>query len=171
MEGKFFLTDELLWDYADGFLDATEKVRVEQFLEQHPEWQQRLRLIRDEKQSLAAMSLEDPGVGFTDRVMAAWAAEQATAKAKNGKDWIIRLIPVVFVAFVLYPLIVMVSATNKLAPKDLPSVSLPELPAVDWASWISSPILLYGLLLLTAVFGLRFLDKILQHQRLAHKLT
>jgi len=172
MENKFLLTDDLLWDYADGFLAAPDNTRVEAYLQQHPEWQARLRSILDEKQLLATMPLESPDPGFTDRVMAAWTAEQTQAKsAKGSKDWIIRLIVLAFGLFVITPVIVMLVAALQMAPAELPTVPMPELPAIDWTTLAASPILTYGLLLLFAVSVLRLLDKILQHQRLAHKLA
>lgn len=172
MENNFLLTDDLLWDYADGFLDTSENVRVEAYLKQHPEWQRRLQHILDEKQALATLPMESPDPGFTDRVMAAWAAEQAQAqKAKGSSDWIIRFIVLAFGLFVLTPVVVMLIAAMQMAPSELPAVALPELPAIDWMAWVDSPVLMYGLLLLFVVSGLRLADKILQHQRLTHKLA
>lgn len=172
MENNFLLTDDLLWDYADGFLDTSENARVEAYLKQHPEWQLRLQHILNEKQVLATLPMESPDPGFTDRVMAAWTAEQAKAKAAKGSsDWIIRLIVLAFGLFVLTPVVVMLVAAMQLAPSELPSVELPELPAVDWMAWVDSPVLLYGLLLLFVVSGLRLLDKVLQHQKMVHKLA
>ena len=169
MENKFILTDDLLWDYADGFLDGAEKARVDAYLQKHPEWQTRLQHILDEKQALAAMPLENPGPGFTDRVMAAWAAEQASVKTAGNKDWVIRLIVLAFAFFVLTPVMVMVVAALQLGPVELPAIAWPELPATDWAGFLSGPILLNGLLLLAAVFSLQLLDKFLQHQKMTQK--
>ena len=104
--------------------------------------------------------------------MAAWAAEQAPAQVKvKGKDWTIRLITLVFLLFVLTPVGVLLFSTAQLAPGALPDFQLPQLPAVDWSAWANSPVLLYGLLLLTGIWGLRLLDKILQHRSLAQKLA
>ena len=171
MNNHFMITDDMLWDYADNFLSAAEKQQVEAYLAQHPEWQTRLGMILHEKQELHALSLESPAPGFTDRVMAAWATEQVKQKASaQPNDWIIRLIALVFGLFILTPVVVMVVAVLQAAPGALPSVALPELPVVRWETWIASPILQYGLMLLLAFAGLRFMDKLLQHRRLAHEL-
>lgn len=170
MENNFLLTDELLWDYADGFLSGAEKIQVETYLAQHPEWRMRLQIIRDEKLELASIPLEAPNPGFADRVMAAWAAEHVASKASaKGNDWIIRLIAAVFGLFILTPVIVMVVGAVQLPPEETPAYQLPKLPEVDWSVWAGSPVLQYTLLLALAFAGLRFLDKYLQHKRLTHQ--
>lgn len=172
MENNFMLTDDLLWDYADGFLDPAEKQQVERYVQQHPDARRRLDNILAEKQELFSLSLEAPNAGFADRVMAAWAAEHVHEQAKaKGGDWIIRIIPVVFGLFVLTPVVVMVLAALQLAPGELPTVPLPEMPVINWAAWVSNPILQYGLLLTLVLIGLRFLDKYLQHWRLVHAVN
>jgi len=167
MENHFLLTDDMLWDYADGFLSDKEKKQVEAYLAQHPEWSIRLETILAEKQELAALPLTAPMHGFSDRVMAAWAAERVQSKAEaKGDDWIVRLIAVVFGLFILVPTVVMVVAALQLSPAeataiDVPQVSLPAIPVEDW---VVSAVVQYGLLLAFVVIGLRFLDKVLQHR-------
>ena len=84
MENKFLLTDEMLWDYADGFLSPAEKGQVEDYLRGNPEWKARLDMIQAEKRELFSMTLEAPNPGFADRVMAAWAAEQRAPAVCDG---------------------------------------------------------------------------------------
>lgn len=171
MENNFLLTDDLLWDYTDGFLSPPQQQQVEVYLQSHPEWAERLNHILAEKQDLFSLTLETPNAGFADTVMAAWAAEHVGAKAKaKGGDWIIRLIAVVFGLFILVPVVVMVFAALEVSPDQLPSFELPALPAVDWAAWATNSFLQYGLLLTLAFAGLRFLEKLLQHRQLAHQL-
>lgn len=169
MENNFIMTDDMLWDYADDFLAASERRQVDAYLQQHPEWQVRLQAILDEKQDLLAIPLESPDRGFADRVMAAWATEQVAKKA-NGKDWIVRLILVVFGLFLIAPVIIMVVAALQLSPAETYTLPMPELPAVNWTVLADNPVLQYALLLIFALVGLRFLDKIFQHQRLVHKM-
>ena len=171
MENTFKMTDEMLWDYADGFLSTAEKGQVEDYLRGNPEWKARLDMIQAEKRELFSMTLEAPNPGFADRVMASWTAEQVHVRAEEkGKDWIIRLIAAVFGLFLITPVVVMVAGALQLSPEQLPAIAIPELPVVDWALWANNSFLQYGLLL-TAVFVLlRFLDKFLQHRRLANEL-
>lgn len=172
MKDTLLLNDDMLWDYADGFLDAAEKQRVENYLRQHPEWQARLDTILAQKRELFSLPLESPDTGFADRVMAAWAAEQVHVRAQQakGKDWMIWLIAAVFGLFLITPVVVMVLAAFQLPAEQLPSVALPEMPAIDWALWADNPFLQYGLLFTAVLLVLRFLDKFLQHRRMAHDL-
>lgn len=174
MENTFFLTDDLLWDYADGFLTAVKKHQVDAYLSLHPEWQARLQLILEEKRELAALPMESPSPGFSDRVLAAWAAERvkSTAEAK-GNDWVIRLIAVVFVLFVLTPVVVMVVAALQIPAAEAPAFELPQvsLPLEQWDSWLTSPVLLMGGMLAFVFFGLRFLDKFLFQRLLVYKVA
>ncbi|MBL7776556.1 MAG: hypothetical protein JNK89_11175 [Saprospiraceae bacterium] len=166
------MTDERLWDYADGLLDQPEKTRVEAYLRQHPEWQLRLNAILEEKQELTTMPLEAPDAGFANRVLVAWAVEQGRSPASaKGTDWIIRSIILAFLLFVLSPMVVLVVSAAQLPAADQPLVRLPEAPAIDWSALASSPVLLYGLLLLAGFWLLRLLDKVLQQKVLAPKLA
>lgn len=171
MKDTLMLSDDMLWDYADGFLDAAEKQRVEDYLRLNPEWQARLEIILAEKREMFSLPLESPDPGFADRVMAAWAAEQVHVRAKaKGRDWMIWLIAGVFGLFLLTPVVVMVVAALQLSPEQIPSIAIPEMPAIDWSIWVNNSFLQYGLLLTIVLVGLRFLDKYLQHRRLAHDL-
>lgn len=171
MKDTLLLTDDMLWDYADGFLSTAEKYRVEEYLRLHPEAQARLDIILAEKRELFSLPLESPDPGFADRVMAAWATEQVHVRAKvKGKDWIIRLFVAVFGLFLLAPVVVMVLAALQLSPEQVPAITIPEMPAIDWSLWANNAFLQYGLLLTAVLMGLRFLDKYLQHRRMAHDL-
>lgn len=74
MNNNFLLTDEHLWDYADGFLSAEENLRVEAYLHQHPEWQEHLDALYGRKTRpryaaarIAAGRLCRPGDGRLSR--------------------------------------------------------------------------------------------------------
>jgi hypothetical protein len=169
MENNFMLTDDLLWDYADDFLSAEEKVRVDAYLRQYPEWQERLDLILAEKRAYAAMPLEKPKPGFSDRVMAAWATEThanyaATAK---GKDWIIHLISMVLGLFICAAFVV---AGMQAAPANLP-VEIPKIPAYDWGTVFGNQILQFGLFFALALMALKFVEKYLAQRQMLEKLN
>lgn len=162
------LTDDLLWDYADDFLTAEEKIRVDAYLRQHPEWQERLDAILAEKRAFHATPLEKPKPGFSDRVMAAWAAEThanyvATAK---GKDWIIYLISSVLGLFICAAFVV---AGMQAAPTNLP-VEMPQVPSYDWSQIFGNQILQYGLFFLFALVTLKFVEKYLEQRRVLDRL-
>lgn len=165
MENNFLLTDDLLWDYADGFLDPETKVLVENYLHQHPDWQLRLDAIHTEKKAFTGLSLERPNPGFADRVMAAWAIEQVQAKAAQpGKDWIIRLIVAVFSLFVLIPLVAMIFAAVQVTPEAVIPFEIPTIPTVNWTGLFSIAPIQYLIYLGLTFLSLRLLEKYLQHK-------
>jgi anti-sigma factor RsiW len=162
MENNFLLTDDLLWDYADGFLDATEKAHVEAYLRQHPEWRARLEMVQTERRALLALPVEKPKAGFADGVMAAWVAERAGARTHSaaiGRDWVMYAIAGVFGLFLLFPLVALVLSASSVS---IPDTYALELPAADWAGLLGSAFVRYALLLALGFASLRLLEKYLQ---------
>jgi hypothetical protein len=152
MDNNFLLTDEMLWDYADGLLDPAERSRVDAYLRQHPEHKTALEAIVEAKRSLSALPMEAPDAGFANRVMASWTSEQVQIKTiKPESDWIIRLISGIFGFILLSSMIVMGFAGMDSNPFKIP-VDLPKTPSFDWALLLNSPVVPY-----VFYFGLTFL--------------
>jgi len=169
MENKFLLTDDMLWDYADGFLDRDKKLRIEAFLRQHPEQQARLDAIMSEKRTFTALPLEKPNTGFAQNVMSAWAAEQAPSKAAapiktKGRDWILWAISVAFGLMIAAPFLLSTSAAPSELSLQIPEEYIPQfqVPTFDWAGFFNSALLRNTVLLTMAFMGLKLLDKYLQ---------
>ena len=171
MENNFSLSDDLLWDYADGFLSAEEKLHVEAYLRQYPEWQERLNAIRAEQRAFAAMPLQKPNPGFADRVMAAWATEtHAAYSAKNpGKDWIVYLISSVLGLFICAAFLI---AGMQAAPSDLPVElpQVPQVPAYEWSVITGNPALQYGVYLVLTLALLKLVERYLHQRRVLDQL-
>lgn len=171
MENNFLLTDDLLWDYADGFLTAEEKTRVDAYLRQHPEWRERLDAVLAEKRAFHAMPLEKPRPGFSDKVMAAWAAETHAAYSASGgkgKDWIVYLISAVMGLFICAAFVV---AGMQAAPAQLP-VELPKVAAYqyEWENIFGNKALQYGLFFVLALITLKFVEKYLEQRKMLERL-
>ncbi|MFN0176900.1 MAG: anti-sigma factor family protein [Saprospiraceae bacterium] len=169
MENKFLLADDMLWDYADGFLDRDEKLRIDAYLRQHPEQQARLDAIMLEKRAFSALPLEKPNTGFAQEVMSAWAAEQAPSIAAapvrtKGRDWILWAISVAFGLMIAMPFLLVPSATPSEFTLQIPEEYIPafQVPIFDWAGFFSSALLRNTVLLTMAFIGLKLLDKYLQ---------
>ena len=167
MENNFLLTDDLMWDYADGFLETKEKARVDAYLRQHPEQRERLDAILAEKRAFAALPLEKPKPGFADRVMAAWAAERAYARATAPrKDWMVYIISAVFGLFIVSAMVV---AGMQETPAQL-LVELPKVPDYDWSELFSNPILQYGLYFGLTLLSLKLVEQYLHQRQMLDKL-
>lgn len=173
MENNFMLTDTMLWDYADGFLQADEKLRVEAYLRQHPEQQAHLEAIMAEKRAFTGLVFDKPDTGFANQVMAAWAAEQTPStvllpnKAK-GRDWILWSIAAAFALIMSVPFIISSAASPGDVVLQIPAQYVPQFqfPAFDWAGFFDSALLRNTALLTIAFLGLKLLDKYLQVRNL-----
>ncbi|MFN0016338.1 MAG: anti-sigma factor family protein [Saprospiraceae bacterium] len=174
MNSTFFLTDDILWDYADGFLDASQQQEVEKHLRLHPEWQTHLQAILDEKREMSSLPLETPKPGFADRVMAAWAAEHVTKTVQSkSNDWVVRCIALAFVLFILAPAILMIVAALRMPATQIPGIDLPQvsLPAVEWSALFGSSFLQIGFLLVFVFFALRLFEKMVLQRLVVQKLA
>jgi anti-sigma factor RsiW len=107
------INEEMLWDYVDGLLNSDEHRKVEDILLQQPEWQQQLAHIKAERALLKSIPNALPKAGFSDGVMAAWVAEQATAgvlvPASKQRDWVLYAITGAFGVFLIAPVLVMLA--------------------------------------------------------------
>lgn len=173
MEHNFILTDELLWDYADGLLDVDEKRRVDASLSQSPENQARLDAVLAEKRVFSALPLEKPQAGFAQQVIAAWAAEQAPALAARpvktkGQDWVMWSLAAVLGLMLVLPIALSPSFAAVDSVVLITEAYRPQLqvPAFDWAGFFGSALVRNGLLLLLGYMSLQLLDKYLQVRNL-----
>lgn len=165
MDNHFILTDDILWDYADGLLNSDEKAQVEAFLAQHPEHGEKLERIFTEKRSFQAFPLERPDKGFADRVMASLVAEQSHAQARKP-DWILSSIAGVFTVFLLVVIAIMLISAPE-SSIEIPYEYIPKLPTLDLPDILGNSMLRFGCMLLLAFLGLQFLDKYLQQKKQA----
>jgi anti-sigma factor RsiW len=171
MEHNPLLNDDLLWDYADGFLSPEEKAQADDYLQRHPEVRQRLNVIEAEKKALFSLPLEKPNPGFADRVMAAWAVEQVHVRASKsgGRDWIVMAVAAVFGVFILVPFVLLVGGLLQNGAPE-PSFQMPQIPAVDLAPLLSAPFVRYGLYLTLAFLTLRLIDRYLHKNLIVNNL-
>jgi anti-sigma factor RsiW len=170
MENNFMLTDELLWDYADGFLAVEAKTQVENWIRTHPDAQQRLDQIMAEKRAFSGLTLEKPDSDFAKKVMGAWVAEHAPAKRASKashKDWIFWGASGILVALMFVPFLLAPDAPPS-EPVRIPEQFIPQVsvPTYDWAGLLSSSSLQFLLMATLALLSLKLLDKYLQVKQL-----
>ena len=159
------LTNDMLWDYADGLLEVSDFQRVTDALRQHPKAARQLEAILAEKKAFATLPLENPKAGFADRVLAAWTLEQVQLRpaAKKGRDWMILLITGGFGLLLLFPLVALIVTALRGGAAALPAEY--KLPAVDWAGVLANSTLHYVIGLAFIFISLRLLDRYLQQAK------
>ncbi|MCC6279103.1 MAG: hypothetical protein IT262_00780 [Saprospiraceae bacterium] len=171
MDNNFLLTDDMLWDYADGFLAREEKMQVDAYLSQNPEHRSRLDAILAEKRAFSALPLDRPKAGFADLVMAAWVAEQSgnpSLATNKGKDWIIYCIAAAMGFFILLPIVLIIVSAPTVSTDIIPAEYIPQAPAIPWVKIFTSPIMRFGMPLTLLFFCFRFLDQYLQQKKMSH---
>lgn len=173
MDNHFILTEDILWDYADGLLDADTKALVEKYLAQKPTDRARLAAIMGEKQALAEMPLAKPAANFADKVMAAWTFEQQKARiaAAPKNDWGIWAIAIGFGLLMAAPLLLALfwggGATD--SPINLPQFEVPmAVQKFDLLGALGSPVSQYAFYLALASLSIRLLEKYLHYRRFLH---
>lgn len=63
------IPEDILQDYLDGRLQASQRMDVESMPERDPELQERLRELREVDTLLRSLHPEQPSVSFTDKIM------------------------------------------------------------------------------------------------------
>lgn len=174
MEKNFIVTDELLWDYADGLLAVSEKQQIDAYLLQHPAQKAQLDAILAEKRAFTTVPLEKPNSDFAKQVMAAWVAEQSPLKASvpakaKGQDWVLWGIAAGMVAMLFVPLWLAPNAVPTDLSLQIPEEYMPQLqvPAFDWQGLFGGAWLRTLLLITMALMSLKILDKYLQVRNLS----
>ncbi|MEO6760443.1 MAG: hypothetical protein ABIO24_13375 [Saprospiraceae bacterium] len=163
MENNSLFPDDLLWEYADGLLDAAAYQRVTDQLRRQPDAQSRLDAILAEKKAFASVPLEAPPAGFADRVLAAWTLEQMQLRSapEKGRDWMILLITGGFGLLLLVPVLALIITAIRSGASAMPFNY--QLPTVNLSGVLGNTSLHYGIGLAFVFISLRLLDSYL-HQ-------
>lgn len=165
MDNHFMLTDDILWDYADGLLSTAEKAQVEAYLTQHPEQAARLEAVLTEKRAFRSLQADSPDKGFSDRLMAAWTAEQAHARASLRKpDRVLSFIALGFGVLLLFVFFAVWSSAPE-ASIHIPEEYLPQPSSLNLPALLDNPIWRVGIMLAMVLLGLQVLDKYLQQRK------
>lgn len=92
-----------IWDYVDGFLDTSERLEVETWLQSDAQARQLLAEITQLKARLYELPAEKPSAGFTMNVLGAFDAENGNVRLikSNSDFWIIKSIAAAFIGIIL----------------------------------------------------------------------
>jgi negative regulator of sigma E activity len=153
------ISKAVLYDYADGLLDAATAKAVEEALLKDELLQSQWTEIQTFKALLSSDSLATPNIGFSQNLIAAWTTEQATIPSRTLPAFKANYKPLQVIASLFFLLFIglcyMVMPT---ATVNTPSLTIP-----DWflnPNWNYAP-LYWSMLLGISIVGVFFLERIL----------
>jgi hypothetical protein len=171
MDNIMQLNDAILWDYVDGFLEPSSMEAVENSLQNAPYWQDRLAQIREEKKAYSKVPLEKPALGFTDRVMAAWAVEYiALAAPKPKHDRKIQGILIGFGFILFLPLVMMLAYVFRMSESFTIQLDTSAWTDLNWAALFDNAGVQCLLYIGFTVLALNLLEKYLNQRGVLAKI-
>ncbi len=157
--------EDRIWDYIDGLSSPEERAIMERLLQSDPAVKSRYDELLILQQQLKAVELDEPSMGFRNRVMEQVLAGPHPVALKTRVDnRIIYIIAAFFVctiggmlAYTIYKMDWSGSASGF----ELPRVAL---PVVNW-SFLENPSFTLFFLSMNVVLGLLLIDKIVTARR------
>lgn len=156
--------EDRLWDYVDGFCSDEERSTIEKLLQSDPAVKIKYEEMLLLQQQLKSVELDEPSMGFKNRVMEQVLAGPHPVALKTRVDnRIIYLIAAFFVftiggmlAYTIYNM-----GWSNAKNFELPKM---ELPVVNW-SLLENPAFTLFFLSINVVLGLLLIDKIVTARR------
>ncbi len=78
------ITDEQLWDLADGFLSNAQKIEIEQKINQNSDILARFENIQAQKRLFSMTEMEKPTSDFAAKLLQKWQTEQASVALETA---------------------------------------------------------------------------------------
>lgn len=147
------ITNDILWDFADGLLPNTQQKEIAQALLDNPTLQEQLDVIIQQKVLFSTTELEQPKLDFATTLLEKWAAEQplqtATIAAPTTQ---VPLLKGLFASFILLSitLLYLTFSSNTVSeplPIVVPNIEIP---------WSKMSFILVSIL---AMLSIRLLEK------------
>lgn len=156
--------EDRLWDYIDGLSTPEERNAIDQLLKNDPAIRMRHGELLSLHQQLQSIELDEPSMGFKNRVMEQVLASPQPAALKTKVDKrIISVIAGFFIVTIGGMLAYTISQMNWTGEE---SFTLPKMgiPVINW-SLFGSPAFTLFFLSVNVVLGLVLLDKIITARR------
>ncbi|UKJ08109.1 anti-sigma factor family protein [Solitalea lacus] len=168
------ITEEQLWDLADGLIQEPQAGELMRYIEEHPVLKKKLDEIKALNASLASIPLEAPSANFTAKVMAQWRTETSPSALKtlvNRK--IIYGIAAVFGVLIISLLIYTIGSTTPepSAQYMAKSEQVQEVVNSQIDSFLGNKTFWFSFLMIDAVLLLVFIDKWISGKRLKNELA
>lgn len=157
-------TEDRLWDYIDGLCSPEERNTIEQLLQSDATFSMKYDELLSLHQQLKSVELDEPGMGFNNRVMdQVLVGPHPTSLKTKVDNRIIYAIAAFFVLTIGGMLADMISKMDWSNSKifELPKM---EVPAVNW-SFLENPSFTLFFLSVNVVLALVLIDKVVVARR------
>ncbi|MBK9731092.1 MAG: hypothetical protein IPO83_07370 [Chitinophagaceae bacterium] len=156
--------EDRLWDYIDGLCSPEERNTISQLLQSDTTIRRKYDELLSLHQQLKSVELDEPGMGFKNRVMEQVLAGPHPSTLKTKVDH--RIIYSIAAFFVLTIGGMLAYAISKMDWSASQSFELPEMsmPAVNW-SFLENPAFTLFFLAVNVVLGLVLIDKLVTARR------
>ncbi len=147
------ITNDILWDFADGLLPNAQQKEIAQALLDNPTLQQQLDVIIKQKALFSTTELEQPKLDFATTLLEKWVLEQPLQTAPTvAHSTQISLLKGLFVSFILLSIILLYFAfssntVSEPLPIVIPNIEIP---------WSKMSFILVSIL---AMLSIRLLEK------------
>lgn len=153
-----------LWDYIDGNCLPDERMAIEKLLNNDTALKEKYEELLSVHRQLLAMELEEPSLGFRNRVMeqVLQAPHPSTLKTHVDK----RIISLIAAFFMLTIGGILAYTVSQIDWNVSSEVNLPQLqmPAINWSVLGSNSYMLF-FLSLNVILGLALLDRMLASRK------
>ncbi len=149
------LSEEKLWDYAEGKLPVQEANEVKKFIENNPEYKQNYLSIKKIITEVSELQLDAPSMHFSKGVMQQIITQTALKTQIDLR--IIKGIGIFFGALIVILLLFTFSMLDFTATS-----TILQLPEVKLPQWITQEWLLRFVLMLDVLLLIIFADKIFE---------
>jgi hypothetical protein len=156
--------EDRLWDYIDGLSSSEECTTIDNLMKTDSSWKMKYDELMALHKQLQSAELDEPSMGFKNRVMEQVLASPHPAvlktKVNNGIIYSIAAFFIVVIGGMLAYMLSQVS-WNSSSSLDLPSI---KVPAINWSMFSSSS---YTLFFLSAgvVLALLLVDRYVSMRR------
>jgi len=156
--------DDRLWDYIDGVSSPEERSAVDQLLKTDPVLKMKYDELLTFHQQLQSIELDEPSMGFKNRVMEQVLASPHPSTLKTKVDQ--RIIAAIAAFFILTIGGMLGYTLSQIDWNSGGSIPVPkvEIPVINW-SIFGSPSFLLFFLSVNVVLGLVLLDKMITARR------
>ncbi|HEY0067136.1 MAG TPA: hypothetical protein VGB46_07235 [Flavisolibacter sp.] len=157
--------EKRLWEYIDGFSDATEKNAVEKLIAENSEWKARYAELLELHQLTGITELEEPSLRFTQNIMEEIARHQIAPATKTYiNKRIIWGIAAFFITIIAGFLVYAISQVNWSAGKSDGTLGGLDLTRINYGAVFNNTFVNI-FMMLNAILALMFLDRYLAARR------